>query len=232
LQNNDRTSLYFTLLKPNKNKIEWVGIDPRASHADTRDITVRRSMHAFETLSQTVQCGGVKNIEINPLHWMNGRPYQDFEVQKPYVLIVPGCAPTRPEKRWVSARYAELTERLDKKGYHSVLLGTEAEQDITHEIQTLSRAQNFINLTGQTSLDDLASLGRDAAFAIGNDTGPMHIIGPGGCPCLVLYPESSNPVRYRPLGKIVKTIQKPQMQDISVDDVWDQFLAMESEVQQ
>ena len=49
------------------------------------------------------------------------------------------------------------------------------------------------DLTGQTSFGDLADLGRAAVMAIGNDTGPMHLLAAAGCPSLVLFSRDSDP---------------------------------------
>ncbi len=44
-----------------------------------------------------------------------------------------------------------------------------------------------IDLTGQTNFGDLADLARMARFAVGNDTGPMHLIATAGCPSITLF---------------------------------------------
>ena len=36
-------------------------------------------------------------------------------VAAPYVLIVPGCDPTRPEKRWPAERYASIAQYFADK---------------------------------------------------------------------------------------------------------------------
>ncbi len=54
------------------------------------------------------------------------------------------------------------------------------------------------DLTGQTGFGDLADLGRAAAMAIGNDTGPMHLLAATGCPSLVLFSGDSDPARCAP----------------------------------
>ena len=107
------------------------------------------------------------------------------------------------------------------QGYHPVLIGGEAEKDILAALH--SAVPSSINLCGKTALADLPHLARNAACAVGNDTGPMHLIAPTGCPAIVLFSDSSNPVRHAPLGDNVVTIQKNNLDFLSVDDVWKAF---------
>lgn len=220
MQNNDRTSLYFRF-SGLKNQCEWVGVAQGASHQDvSKD---RSQIHVFDMLKQTMKIGGVDGISIDNLEWMDG-DVSGFALKEPYVLFVPGCAPTRLEKRWPAGHYIDLATRLGARGYQIVLLGTEAEADVTHKIE--SACENVLNLTGQTSLQQIVALGRGAAGAVSNDTGPAHFLGPSGCALLILYPKCSNPSRFCALGAHVRTIQKDRIADIGVDDVEATFTAL------
>ena len=55
-----------------------------------------------------------------------------------------------------------------------------------------------IDLTGRTDFADLAAIARRARFAIGGDTGPMHLIAAAGCPVLTLFGPASDPHRSAP----------------------------------
>ena len=46
----------------------------------------------------------------------------------------------------------------------------------------------------------LAGLARRAAFAVGNDTGPLHLIAAMGCPTLALFGPRSDAAIHRPQG--------------------------------
>ncbi len=59
------------------------------------------------------------------------------------------------------------------------------------------RSRPAIDLIGQTSFGDLADLARAARFAVGNDTGPMHLIATAGCAAITLFSNDSNPVAMR-----------------------------------
>jgi ADP-heptose:LPS heptosyltransferase len=214
MQNNDRSKLYFRFFPKDR---EWVGTAKGASHRDPASKEARRKGHIFERLCDTLSYGGLKDIKIDKLEWMQG-DISELGLKEPYVIIVPGCAPSRPEKRWLNDRYIEIANKLSAKDIQPVIIGTDAEKDVTTAIA--NGCESALDLTGKTSLYQVANLARNAKACIGNDTGPMHIIGPVGCPCVILYPGSSNAVRYRALGEKITTIQKEHMSDISAEDAF------------
>ena len=220
LQNNDRTGFYFKLLHT---KPEWVGIAQGASHRNTSP--QRTAGHAFDGHVQTLAGAGIKDIEIDRLEWMKG-DLSTFALKAPYVLLIAGSAPDRPEKRWPAEKYGRLAKIIVSMGYQPVLLGTEAESDAT---QIIAQAcPESLDLTGQTSLHQIATLARGAAAAIGNDTGPMHLIGASGCPSLVLFSQHSNPVRHAPKGDDIQIIQKDDLKNLSSEDVIQAFKPRET----
>jgi len=210
LQNNDRTGIYFKLFK--HPKPEWVGTTKGASHRNTSPD--RKAGLAFYGHRQSLALAGIKDVKIDTLDWLKGDMTQ-FNLQKPYALIVAGCAPQHPQKRW--PHYAHLCEQLVQKNIQPVLIGTDAEAEILDHIKTT--CDNAINLCGKTKLNDLPTLARHATLAIGNDTGPMHMIGPTGCKTLVLFSNASNPKRHAPLGGNVSTLQEDNIANITVESV-------------
>lgn len=224
LQNNDRTAFYLRLFSINpfaKNSVpEWVGAAPGASHRNAS--AERTAGHAFDGHVQTLALGGVTNVAVDTLDWVKS-DITAFKLPHPYILIVPSSTPGRPEKRWPATQYAALSRHLYGWGYTPVIIGTIAEAALAAEI--LTQCPRAINLCGQTSMMDLVGLARGAAGAIGNDTGPMHLIAPTGCPSIVLFSRHSNPVRHAPRGAHVRCIQKDDLSDLSANDVLGQISA-------
>lgn len=219
LQNNDRTALYFKLFK-SRNRPEWVGAAKGASH---RNVSPERTAgNAYSGHVQTLALAGIHDIAIDCLAWTSDETAV-YDTHKPYVLIVPGSSPQHKEKRWPAAHYAQLARLINGWGYEPVIIGTLEEKHIAQAITAIS--PQAIDLTGQTSLFDIITLGRHAAAAIGNDTGPMHLIAPTSCPCWVLFSGKSDPHRHRPLGSAVRTIQKEIMADLKVEEVMSQLKA-------
>ena len=216
LQNNDRTALYLKMIGPRN--VEWVGAAPGASHRN--DHPARTQGTAIDGHVQTLALAGIHDIVLDDLRWAHGDLVHFIStegLQKPYVLLVPGSAPERPEKRWPAEHYAQLARIVDGWGYRPVLIGTHHEDSIAQKICALH--PRTLNLTGKTALFDLVVLARHAAGAIGNDTGPMHLIAPTGCPSLALFSEHSLPHRHAPQGPHVKTHQVADLHDLSVEEV-------------
>lgn len=213
LQNSDRSNAYFRLLSKTK-RPEWVGTAKGASHQNTSQS--RTAGHAFDGHVQTLSLAGIGQVETDDLSWIN-EDVSRFDIAKPYILIVAGSAPQHPQKRWPAPHYSTLAKSINKLGITPVLLGTMSESAVTSNIK--SECPDAIDLTGQTSLFEIAVLARDAKAAIGNDTGPMHLIAPTGCPCLTLFSGHSNPKRHYPKGPNVQILQRENLADLSPDEV-------------
>jgi len=212
LQNSDRTSFYLRLFKNNP---EWVGAAKGATH---RNNSPRRTAgHAFDGHVQTLLLAGIEDVQIDELDWMKA-DISKFGLKNPYILFVPGSAPNHPQKRWPTEHYAQLAGEIAARGYQPVLLGTEDEKDITKIIS--QSCVQALDLTGQTSLFQIAVLARGAQAAIGNDTGPIHLIAATGCACIALFSKYSNATKHAPQGGGVKILQKENLTDINVKDIF------------
>ena len=63
----------------------------------------------------------------------------------------------------------------------------------------------------------------NAKCAIGNDTGPMHLISSCGLNTIVLFGSGSNPDLCAPIGKNVSIIKNNEIRHISVDKVFNKI---------
>lgn len=211
LQNNDRTSFYLRLFSP---RPEWVGAARGASHRNAS--AARTAGIAFDGHVQTLALAGIKDIERDNLSWIDG-DLRRFHLPARYALIVPGSAPQHPEKRWPAQNYGELAAALDRQDARPVIVGSSAEDKVAQEICRIwPRA---LNLTGRTTLFDVAALARGAAGAVGNDTGPMHLIAATGCPSWVLFSRYSDPVRHAPAGPCVHIVRAGNLASLSAADL-------------
>jgi ADP-heptose:LPS heptosyltransferase len=215
LQNNDRTGIYFKLFSK---KPEWVGIAKGASHRNTSPD--RSAGHAFDAHVQTLMLAGIADVKPDPLEWMQAN-ISTFALRKPYVLLVPGSAPERPEKRWSADSYARLAQILVQLGYQPVIIGGPAEIDTIEKI--MRSCPEALNLAGMTTLQQIAVLARDAAAAIGNDTGPMHLIAATGCPSVAVFSKYSNPVKHAPRGAKVQVVAEDNLDELSPEKVLSSF---------
>jgi len=140
-----------------------------------------------------------------------------FGLPARYALLVAGGSAHRPAKRWPAGHYAELAQRLAAEGVTPVLLGGEAER---RELEAITAAcPEAVSLLGRTSLEQIVVLARGAELAVGNDTGPMHLIAAAGCPSLALFSAASDPARTAPRGPRVATLRRERLADLTVEEV-------------
>lgn len=216
LQNNDRTRIYFSLI-PSRKRPQWSGIQ---SGANLRIIDPgRRRRHAFDKLRDQLAIAGITDIKPDRLDWM-AADTDRFGLPEHYALIVPGCSSGHPEKRWSPDRYAQICTFLSKKGVRPVLIGTNDEKSVIDTIR--QQVPDALDLCGQTGLYDIPALARRAVAAVGNDTGPVHMIALTGCPVVALYQGEGEKWRKGVIiGDNAHTLHKESMADIAVQDVID-----------
>lgn len=213
LQTADRTGWYFRLMGPGP-RPEWSGIAGGCSHphADPN----RDFMHTLDRQKAQLAAAGIADVPPPDLAWMDAET-ERFGIDAPYVLLVPGGAPHRPRKRWPGDRFAGLARDIAGRGYRPVVIGGAAERDIAATIVTA--APETVDLSARTSFVDIAALARRAAGAVGNDTGPMHLIAAAGCPALVLFSSESDPALTAPRGHEVAVAQRDRLENLSVAEV-------------
>ncbi|MGE0650432.1 MAG: glycosyltransferase family 9 protein [Alphaproteobacteria bacterium] len=201
LQASSRTGFYFRLTRPpfSFRRVEWSGIASGCSHPHANP--ARTTLHNLERQADQLLYAGIDASWYPPLDtsWVQADVSElGIEGRPPYVLMVPGSAPAHPAKRWPAAHYAELARGLAAEGYRPVLLGTASEAATCAEIAAASPA--VINLCDRSPVLAIMALARGAAGAVGNDTGPMHLIAAMGCPALTLFSSATNPRNTRPRG--------------------------------
>jgi ADP-heptose:LPS heptosyltransferase len=212
LQTNNRSSLLFHALRPNPP--EWSGIAWGASHPHANPR--RDFMHNYASKREQLLMAGIAGVPDTDVSWASGIPLR-FDIAKPFVLLAPGGAAHRPAKRWPIERYAALASALSSRALTPVVTGVEQERDLAEAIKKM--APDAVLLTGQTSFGDLVVLGREAALAVGNDSGPMHLYAASGCPMLVLFGRDSSPALSAPIGAQVRTLQAKSIADLTVEQV-------------
>jgi len=215
LQTSDRSSFYFHILGPGK-RPEWSGVARGCSHP--HDNAQRDFMHTIDRQKEQLSKAGVTDVGLSDLSFAK-KDVSAFGIEKPFALLVPGGAPHRPAKRWPVERFVELANRLYAAGVTPVLLGARAEQAITALIE--HDAPGAVNLCAKTDFIDIAVLARGAALAVGNDTGPMHMITLAGCPSVVVYSFESDPALCAQRGVRVEILRKESLDELLVGEVWD-----------
>lgn len=207
LQRAQRTGWYFHLA----GRPEWFGKVAGCSHRYLPP--AGKALHATEREAGQLALAGIERIAPPDLSFIEsdiGR----FALPRDYALLMPGCAPHRPGKRWPAGSYGELAAALAARGITPVLIGGPAERQ---EMAIIAKAcPGAKNLCGETELFDLAPLARGARVAIGNDTGPTHLIAAAGCPTVALFSQDSHPVTSRPPWPWVRVLHEARLADLPV----------------
>jgi len=204
LQTSDRSTGYFQIM----GRPPWSGIAPGCAypHANPdRDL-----MHTLDRQAEQLAMAGIPVTPAADLSWVKA-DLTRFALPKAFVLMVPGGAAHRHDKRWPAESFAQLARHLSESGITTLLLGTELDP-----LALIARAcPNARSLAGQTSFAEIVALARLAMGAIGNDTGPMHLVAAAGCPALVLFSAASDPALCAPRGR-VQVIRQDPLEALSV----------------
>jgi ADP-heptose:LPS heptosyltransferase len=209
LQTSGRSSRYFQLL-PQRDRPVWSGIAHGCALPD-RDPSRNRT-HDIDRQFGQLRQAGIDRREPVDLSWSHA-DVTGFAPPEHFALLIPGSSPHRPVKRWPIDRYRELAGALSERGLTPVVIGTAPEQHLARAIP------GAVDLTGRTDLARITSLARSARIAIGNDTGPMHLIAAAGCPSVVLFSHDSDPALCAPRGPAVHVLRRPDLATLEVATV-------------
>lgn len=220
LQTSDRSSLYFYLMGPGR-RPEWSGIARGASHPHANPR--RDFLHTLDRQAEQLAQAGISDTPLPDLSWAEA-DLSLFHLPEPFALLVPGGAAHRPGKRWPAEHYTALAQKLAEQGLTPVFLGAQAEQALIASITaTCSSARD---LAGRTNLLELAALARRARAAVGNDTGPMHLLAAAGCPSLVLFSQESDPALCAPRGRRVTILRRDSLAALTPEEAWEALRAL------
>ena len=111
-------------------------------------------------------------------------------------------------KRWPQEYFAELADKLIKKGNRVLFVGGPSDCNrVDKIINMVDNSIDVYNICGQTSLVELAAVLRFADLMISGDTGPVHVAAAVGTNTLTIFgPSDEN--KYAPRGKFKNIIIK------------------------
>ncbi len=210
LQTSDRSSFYHRLM----GRPPWSGIARGASlpHRNPR----RDLLHTIDRQAEQLKLAGITEVPLPDLAWA-ARDISGLALPERLLLLVPGGSAHRPAKRWPIENFAALAVLASRHRLTPVVLGGAAERELGAVIA--ERCGAALDLTGRTSFGEIVALGRIARHAIGNDTGPMHLIAASGSPVTVLYSAASDPALTAPRGARVTILRRPDLASLGVEEV-------------
>ena len=187
LQNSKRTrERYFSLVRFfSAQSVTWMGFQKKAPMCVRRidkkhawslgKVTFDKMEIPLEPVDLSVFKGEEKNFHLLP--------------DVPFALVIPGCSPKHPYKRYPKELYTEVVQMLEAKGVPAVVLGTRVEAE---QISYICAHTHAINFQDKASLLDMPALAKRALCVIGNDTGPVHMACLCGTKGVVLFCEKTS----------------------------------------
>lgn len=126
-----------------------------------------------------------------------------------------------PVKQWPEERFRELALKILKETDMEILI-IGGKEELPRSAAYNNLDKRVENLTGKTTLAQLASALKKCKLLISNDSGPVHLAGAVGTPVIALFrndiPEKG-PKRWGPWGASNIVIDKKSLLDISVEEV-------------
>lgn len=124
------------------------------------------------------------------------------------IVFAPGAS--KANKEWPVAHYISLAKMLTLDGWTIVVVG--GKTDVDKGRQLAEAVSGVLDLTGKTSLQELAALLAESTLFVSGDTGPLHIAVATGVPIVALY-GPTRPERTGPYGKLATVLRAPQEAD-------------------
>ncbi|WP_439595788.1 glycosyltransferase family 9 protein [Falsiroseomonas sp.] len=208
LQTSGRSSRYRWLVGLG---VEWSGVARGASHP--HDNPDRNRLHTIERQREQLQAAGITRFPAPDLGWL-AADLSAFDLPERFALLVPGASPQRPGKRWPEGRFAAFAA---ESPVPCLVLGGKAEAEMAARI--VAAVPGAVNLAGRTGFAEIAALARRARFALGNDTGPTHLIAAAGCPTLALFGGDSDPALCAPRGPSVAVLRHVPLAGLGLEAV-------------
>ena len=212
LQNSSRTQLYNFFIK---------------IFTDTRILSARKFstylysqkplglQHITDNHKEQLKQIGIDNYQISNLNWMIKN--NKIDIEKPYVIFIPGASKTGDYKRWPSNYYGKIANYLANKNYDIYLTGSSLDEDVINEIiKICPMAKNKIN---ESQIDDFYDLCLKSSLIISNDTGPAHIAGLSNQHLIWLANDNKISFSCHPLGRNVHKIKSKSVKDIQPNEV-------------
>jgi len=207
LQWSQRSDLYLGLLKAS----ETFGATAQARriYAGRRDRKPIRQRQA-----EFLAGAGITDLPAPDLSFLQADTAR-YGLPPRFALLAPGSSKANRDRRWPLDHYAALAEGLVAEGLTPVLLCGPDERDLATALTAAVPAVRDID----SNLDEIASLAREAAVVIGNDSGPTHLAALAGCPVVLLVGPATDPEKQRPLGAAVRVLHRVPLAELPPAEV-------------
>lgn len=210
LQCSRRTSRYHRFLTPSGTR--WLGTSSGASDPYP-DFTGVNNVERMKVAAK--MAGGAGSVTAQ-LDWLASAK---ASISKQAVVLVPGCSPAKPSKRWPAAHFAAVARELMASGRDVAIVGTAADRDAADLV--IAEAPGCTDMVGKTDLASLTTLFASAHAVIGNDTGPVFLAAKTGVPTLMVMGQDTDPDMSAPTGAKAGWVRKDRIENVAPQAVLD-----------
>ena len=210
LQCSRRTSRYHRFLAPSGTR--WFGTSPGASDPYP-DFT---GVNNAERMKVAIKMAGGTGCVTARLDWLRSDSPVTGEGT---VVLVPGCSPAKPSKRWPAAHFASVAREVMADGRQVAIVGASADRDAADSV--MADAPDCIDMVGKTDLASLTSLFAKAHAVIGNDTGPVFLAAKTGRPTLMVMGRDTDPAMSAPTGAKAGWVRQDRIENVTPQAVLD-----------
>jgi ADP-heptose:LPS heptosyltransferase len=167
-----------------------VGRSPGVAYTHTPSAATDR-VHAFDRLNDVLVAGGIEaaaprlQLPVSSAAasrvtaWLQQQGIEDRQL----VLVHAGSSSQWPAKRWGETHFLALATALAARGFVVVWIGGEDERAMNGRLA----CHTGMDATAVFSFTGLLALAGHAAFAVTNDSGPMHVLSAAGLPVYAFF---------------------------------------------
>jgi ADP-heptose:LPS heptosyltransferase len=167
-----------------------VGRTPGIAYTHT-PLSTTGSAHAFDRLNDILVAGGIEAasprlqlpVSTTAASRVTAWLQQHGLASKRLVLMHAGCSRHWPAKRWGETHFLTLATRLEERGFVVIWIGGEEERALNGRLA----GHAGLDATAAFSFAGLLALASHAAFAVSNDSGPMHVLSAGSLPVYAFF---------------------------------------------
>ncbi|MEZ4571262.1 MAG: glycosyltransferase family 9 protein [Thermomicrobiales bacterium] len=155
--------------------------------------------HEAEYMLDVAVAAGGKPTHAIPVFNADQSPLP-FDLPGSFVAVAPVAGAYSPARIWPAGKFADLCRQLADRGIKFVIVGgsdaTPAARTILNGIDRCAG----IDLTGKTTIGQLAATLKRASAVIGNDSFPTHLGAAVGTPVTTIF-GPSNSRAWKPLSR-------------------------------
>jgi heptosyltransferase-1 len=151
----------------------------------------RLTMHAVDRIGQVALALGVTDFEpsfLIPLAEEDHRWAREALAAVPRPRLLLNLGARWLTKRWPPEHFAEVARRAVREfGAGLVAVGSTGDRPLSEALRQHLGTFPLLDLSGQTTLLQLAALARESELFVSNDTGPLHLAAAAGAAVVGIF---------------------------------------------